>query len=144
MGEKEKKKRSKPPLLNRWTFSQVVAYLNNVVLGLRVVDPTVNGEVRAAVARRVLARVGDLSGGTSLPAKASDDVGAAVPLHGELASAKAGLEPSGAAVVVLGVVDSAGVALLDGHGLGGTLDGGGDSTKAANQSDESSGELHVC
>ena len=117
---------------------------NDVVFGLRVVDPAVDGEVGAAVAGGVLAGVGDGSGRTGLPAEAGNDVGAAVPLHGELASAKAGLEPSGAAVVVLGVVDSAGVALLDGHGLGGTLDGGGDSTKAANQSDESSGELHVC
>ena len=33
--------------------------LNNVVLGLGVVDPAVDSEVRAAVARRVLARVLD-------------------------------------------------------------------------------------
>ena len=122
----------------------MVAYLDNVVLGLRVVDPTVDGEVGAAGAGRVLTRVGDLSGRTSLPAKTNDDIDAAVPLDGELAGAKVGLVAARGAVVVLVVVDATRVALLDGHGLGDILDGSGDSTKAANQSDESSGELHVC
>lgn len=117
---------------------------NDVVLSLRVVDPAVDGEVGAAVARGVLAGVGDGSGRTGLPAEAGNDVGAAVPLQGVLAGAEVGLVTSSSAVVVLVVVDSTRVALLDGEGLGGILDGSGDSTKAANQSDESSGELHVC
>lgn len=117
---------------------------NDVVLSLRVVDPAVDGEVGAAVAGGVLAGVGDGSGRTSLPAEAGNDVGAAVPLQGVLAGAEVGLVTSSSAVVVLVVVDSTRVALLDGEGLGGILDGSGDSTKAANQSDESSGELHVC
>jgi hypothetical protein len=118
-------------------------YLDDVVLSLRVVDPTVDSEVRTAVAGGVLARVGDGSGRTSLPAKTSNDISAAVPLQGELASAKVGLVAGSATVVVLVVVDAARVALLDGDGLGSSiLDGSSDSTKAANQSDESSGELH--
>ena len=117
---------------------------NDVVLSLRVVDPAVDGEVGAAVAGGVLAGVGDGSGRTGLPAEAGNDVGAAVPLQGVLAGAEVGLVTSSSAVVVLVVVDSTRVALLDGEGLGGILDGSGDSTKAANQSDESSGELHVC
>jgi hypothetical protein len=141
MGEK---KTLKPPLLHRWTFRQLAAYLNNVVLGLRVVDPAVNSKVGAAGAGRVLTRVGDLSGRTGLPAKTDDDIDAAVPLHRELAGAKVGLVAASGAVVVLVVVDATWVALLDGHGLGDILDGSGDSTKAANQSDESSRELHVC
>jgi len=54
------------------------------------------------------------------------------------------LVTSSTTVVVLVVVDSTRVALLDGKRLGSILDGSGDSTKAANQSDESSRELHVC
>jgi hypothetical protein len=117
---------------------------DDVVLGLRVVDPTVDGEVGAAGAGRVLAGVGDGSGRTGLPAKAGNDIGAAVPLQRVLASAEVGLVASSSAVVVLVVVDSARVALLDGEGLGSILDGSSESTKAANQSDESSRELHVC
>jgi hypothetical protein len=138
------KKMLKPPPLNRWTLGWMINYLNNVVFGLRVVDPTVDGEVGAAGAGRVLTGVGDLSGRTGLPAETHDDIDAAVPLHGELAGAKVGLVAASGAVVVLVVVDATWVALLDGHGLGDILDGSGDSTKAANQSDESSRELHVC
>jgi hypothetical protein len=117
---------------------------DDVVLGLRVVDPAVDGEVGAAGAGRVLAGVGDGSGGTSLPTEAGNDIGAAVPLQRVLASAEVGLVASGSTVVVLVVVDSTRVALLDGEGLGSILDGSSESTKAANQSDESGGELHVC
>jgi len=39
-----------------------INYLDNVVLGLGVVDPAVDSEVRAAGAGRVLAGVGDGSG----------------------------------------------------------------------------------
>jgi hypothetical protein len=138
------KKMLKPPRLNKWTLNRLVAYLNNVVLGLRVVDPAVDSKVGATGAGRVLTRVGDLPGRTGLPAKTDDDIDAAVPLHGELAGAKVGLVAASGTVVVLVVVDATWVALLDGHGLGDILDGSGDSTKAANQSDESSRELHVC
>jgi hypothetical protein len=117
---------------------------DDVVLSLRVVDPAVDGEVGAAGAGRVLAGVGDGSGGTGLPAEAGNDIGAAVPLQGVLASAEVRLVASGSTVVVLVVVDSTRVALLDGEGLGSILDGSSESTKAANQSDESSRELHVC
>lgn len=79
-----------------------------------------------------------IPGATGLPAETSNDVSAAVPLKGEFAVAQVGLEASGLAVVVLNVVDSAGVTLLDGGRL---LDGSGHG-EAANQSDESSSELH--
>lgn len=79
-----------------------------------------------------------IPGAASFPAETSNDVSAAVPLEGELSSAQVGLEASGLAVVVLNVVDSARVTLLDGSRL---LDGGSHG-EAANQSDQSSSELH--
>ena len=121
-----------------------ITHLHNVILGLRVVDPAVDSEVGTAAAGGVGARVGDGSGRTSLPAKTSNDIGAPVPLQGVLSSAEVGLVASGSTVVVLVVVDSTRVTLGDGDGLGGILNGSGDSTKAANQSDEGSSELHVC
>jgi len=39
---------------------EATVVLDHVVLGLRVVDPAVDGEVRATAARGVVARVGDL------------------------------------------------------------------------------------
>ena len=79
-----------------------------------------------------------IPGAASGPAKTGNDVSAAVPLQRELASAQAGLEASGTTVVVLNVVDSTRVTLLDGSGL---LNGSGHG-EAANQSDQSSSELH--
>jgi hypothetical protein len=81
-----------------------------------------------------------LPGAASRPTETSNDISVATPLEGELASALVGLEASGTTVVVLNVVNSTRVTRLNSGDL---LDGSGNG-KAANQSDESSSELHDC
>jgi hypothetical protein len=140
---------------------EAAVVLDDVVLGLGLVDPAVDGEVRARATGRVGAGVGDLPsfvisplcsdqvwelrdsilpGTASRPTKTGNDISAAAPLEGELAGAQVVLEASGTTVVVLNVVDSTRVTLLNGGNL---LDGSGKG-KAANQSDQSSSELHDC
>lgn len=85
-----------------------------------------------------------LPGAASAPTKTSDNVSAAVPLQRESTGIEVVLEASGGTVVVLNIVHATGSTLGEGDWLGSLLNGSGNGTKAANQSDQSSSELHVC
>jgi hypothetical protein len=85
-----------------------------------------------------------IPGAASVPTDTCNDIGVATPVQGEGTSVQVVLEPSGGAVVVLNVVHSTRSTLGKGDVLGSLLNGSGHGTKAANQSDQSRSELHVC
>ncbi len=138
----------------------VAVVLDNVVLDLGRVDPSIDGQVRAGAPSGVRGGVGDgavdrcqsdgfvkgwvekesLPGSTSRPSETDDEVGVAVPVGGVRAGTLVVFEVGGATVVVLDVVDSTWVAGLDLRALSNS-DGGG-SCANGEQAGDGSGELH--
>ena len=138
----------------------VAVVLDDVVLDLGRVDPSIDGQVRAGAPGGVRGGVGDGAAGScqsgdlmdgwiegrsspssaSRPSKTDDEVGVAVPVGGVGAGALVVLEVGGATVVVLDVVDSTWVAGLDLRALSNS-DGGG-SCANGEQAGDGSGELH--
>lgn len=80
-------------------------------------------------------------GRAGLPAETSNNVSVAAPVEAELARVQVGLESSSTTIVVLDIVEATST-LVESHRLGNLLHRGSQSTEAANQSDESSRELH--
>lgn len=86
----------------------------------------------------------NIPGAASAPAKTGNNVSAAVPLQRESTGVEVVLEASSGTVVVLNVVHATGSTLSEGDWLGSLLNGSGNGTEAADQSDQSSSELHLC